>query len=146
MSASTKLVEKLEGIDNFRAWKYRIGLIFAKNDLSRFIKEDVKEPEDAVEKAKHQKDSIRAQRIIADSIKDHLIPYVSSKETPKEMFDALIKLYEGKNINQKMNLRTQLKNTKMQKGEMIQEYFSRISEIKEQLKRLEIPLMKMNLY
>jgi hypothetical protein len=136
MSASTKLVEKLEGIDNFRAWKYRIGLILAENDLSRFIKEEVKEPEDAIEKAKHQKDSIRAQRIIADSIKDHLIPYVSSKETPKEMFDALRKLYEGKNINRKMNLRTQLKNTKMQKGEMIQEYFSRISEIKEQLKAI----------
>jgi hypothetical protein len=42
-----------------------------------------RKPEDAVEKAKHQKDSIRAQRIIADSIKDHLIPYVSSKKTPK---------------------------------------------------------------
>jgi hypothetical protein len=76
MSASTKLVEKLEGIDNFRAWKYRIGLILAKNDLARFIKEEVSEPKDAVEKAKHQKDSIRAQRIIANSIKDHLIPYV----------------------------------------------------------------------
>ncbi len=124
MSTSTKLVEKLEGIDNFRAWKYRIGLILAKNDLSRFIKEEVEEPEDAIEKAKHQKDSIRAQRIIANSIKDQLILYVSSKKTPKEMFDALSKLYEGKNINRKMNLRTQLKNTKMQKGEMIQEYFS----------------------
>jgi hypothetical protein len=99
MSTSTKLVEKLEGIDNFRAWKYRIGLILAENDLSRFIKEEVEEPEDAVEKAKHQKDSIRAQRIITDSIKDHLIPYVSSKKTLKEMFDALRKLYEGKNIN-----------------------------------------------
>jgi hypothetical protein len=87
----------------------------------------VEEPEDAVEKAKHQKHSIKAQRIIVDSIKDHLIPYVSSKKTPKEMFDALSKLYEGKNINQKMNLRYQLKNTKMQKREMIQEYFSQIS-------------------
>jgi hypothetical protein len=96
----------------------------------------VEEPEDAVEKVKHQKDSIRAHRIIVDSIKDHLIPYVSSKKTPKEMFDALRKLYEGKNINRKMNLRTQLKNTKMQKGEVIQEYFSRISEIKEQLKEI----------
>jgi hypothetical protein len=124
MSASTKLVEKLEGIDNFCAWRYRIGLILAENDLSRFINEEVEEPKDAIEKAKHQKDSIRAQRIIADSIKDHLIPYVSLKKNSKEMFDALRKLYEGKNINRKMNLRTQLKNTKMQKGEMIQEYFS----------------------
>jgi hypothetical protein len=53
MSASTKLVEKLEGIDNFRAWKYRIDLILVENDLSRFIKEEVEEPEDVVEKAKH---------------------------------------------------------------------------------------------
>ena len=99
MSASTKLVEKLEGIENFRAWKYRISLILAKNDLSRFIKDEVKELEDVVEKEKDQKDSIRAQRIIADSIKDHLIPYVSSKKNLKEMFDALSKLYKGKNIN-----------------------------------------------
>jgi hypothetical protein len=35
-----------------------------------------------------------------------------------------------------MNLRTQLKNTKMQKGETIQEYFSRISEFKEQLEAI----------
>ena len=39
---------------------------------------------------------IRAQRIIADSIKDHLIPQVSSKKTPKEMYDALSRMYEGK--------------------------------------------------
>ena len=52
------------------------------------------------------------------------------------MFESLRKLYEGKNINRKMNLRSQLKNTKMQKGEMIQEYFSRISKIKEQLKAI----------
>jgi hypothetical protein len=132
MSASTKLVEKLEGIDNLCASKYRIGLILAENDLAKFIKDEVDELEDVVEKAEHQKDSIRAQRIIADSIKDHLIPYVSSKKILKEMFDSLSKLYEGKNINRKMNLRTQLKNTKMQKGKMIQEYFSRISKIKEQ--------------
>jgi hypothetical protein len=128
MSASTKLADKLEGVENFRAWKYRIDLILAENDLARFIKEEVSEPEDAAEKAKHQKDTIRAQRIIADSIKDHLIPYVSSKNTLKEMlFDALSRLYERKNINWKINLRTQLKNTRMQKGETIQEYFSRIS-------------------
>jgi hypothetical protein len=61
---------------------------------------------------------------------------VSSKKTSKEMFDALNRLYEGKNINQKMNLRTQLKNTRMQKGESIQEYFSKISQFKEKLEEI----------
>jgi hypothetical protein len=83
MSASTKLVDKLEGVEKFRAWKYRIGLIFEENDLARFVKEDVPEPADAAAKEKHQKDTIRAKRIIADSIKDHLIHQVSSKKTPK---------------------------------------------------------------
>jgi DNA polymerase I-like protein with 3'-5' exonuclease and polymerase domains len=35
-----------------------------------------------------------------------------------------------------MNLRTQLKNTRMQKGETIQEYFSKISEFKEHLEAI----------
>jgi hypothetical protein len=113
MSAGTKLVDKLEGLDNFCAWKYKIALILEENDLARFIKDYVPEPIDVAAKAKHQKDTVRAERIIANSIKDHLIPQVASKKTPKEMFDALTRMYEGKNINRKMNLRTQLKSTRM---------------------------------
>jgi hypothetical protein len=113
MFASTKLADKLEGVENFRAWKYRIALILEENDLARFIKENVPELADAAAKEKNQNDTVRAKRIIADSIKDHLITQVASKKTPKEMFDALTRLYEGRNINQKMNLITQLKNTRM---------------------------------
>jgi hypothetical protein len=89
MSASTKLVDKLEGVENFRSWKCRIVLILEENDLARFIKENVPELADAAAKTKHQKDTVRAKIIIADSIKDHLIPQMASKKTPKEMFDAL---------------------------------------------------------
>jgi hypothetical protein len=132
MSTSTKLVDKLEGVEKFRAWKYRIALILEENDLTRFIKENVSEPEEATCKAKYQKDMVRAKRIIADSIKDHFIPQVSFKNTPKEIFDSLTRMYEGRNINRKMNLRNQLKNTKMQKGEIVHDYFSRVSQFKEQ--------------
>ena len=41
---------------------------------------------------------IKAKRIIVDSIRDHLIPHVSSLNTPKEKFDSLTKLFEGNNI------------------------------------------------
>ena len=136
MSASTKLVDKLECVDNFHAWKYRIALILEKNDISRFIKENVPEPADATAKTKYQKDLVRAKRIIVDSIKDHLIPQVAFKNTPKAMFDALTRMYEGRNINQKMNLRNQLKNTKMQKGETVHDYLSRVSQFKEQLEAI----------
>ena len=52
------------------------------------------------------------------------------------MYDALSTMYKGKNINIKMNLRTQLKGTKMSKGEFIQDYFTRISQIKEKLRAI----------
>ena len=50
MSARTKLVDNMEGVENFCAWKYRIGLILEENDLARFVKEEVREPNDAAEK------------------------------------------------------------------------------------------------
>ena len=48
------------------------------------------------------------------------------------MFDSLIKLFEGKNINHKMTLRKQLKNVK--DPECRQSSFTRVSQIKERLK------------
>ena len=44
MAPSTKLEDKLEGIENFRVWKYRIGLIPEENDLAKCIKDEVVEP------------------------------------------------------------------------------------------------------
>ena len=78
-----------------------------------------------------------AKRIIIDSIKDHLIPHVSSLNTPKAMFDALTKLFKGNNINRKMTLRNQLKNVKIQNAETIHCYFTRVSQIKEQLEAVD---------
>ena len=78
MTKNAKLDEKLEGVESFRAWKYRIMLILQENDLDKFVKEEVKEPEEVESKSKYKKDMI-----IADSIKDNLIPQVSSRETPK---------------------------------------------------------------
>jgi hypothetical protein len=136
MTSKTKLDEKLEGANNFRAWKYRVMLILEENDLEGFVQEEVEEPEGDEAKEKYRKNMIRAKRIIVDSIKDHLIPHVSSKKTPKQMFDALSKLFEGKNISRKMTLRTQLKNVKMQSSETIQSYFTRVSQLNEQLEAI----------
>ena len=78
MTKNTKLGEILEGTENFRAWKYRIMLILQENDLDKFVKVEVKEPEEAEAKSKYKRDMI-----IAESIKDNLIPQVSSRENPK---------------------------------------------------------------
>ena len=49
------------------------------------------------------------------------------------MFDSLTNIFEGKNIHQKMTLRNQLKNVKIQNAETMHSYFTRVSQIKEKL-------------
>ena len=128
---NTKIDENIEGDENFRAWKYRIMLILEENDLEGFIKDEVVELEINEVKAKQKKDMINAKSIIDESIKHHLISQLSSRITPKEMFDALSSLFEGRNINRKMTLRNQLKGVKDRKSKTMHSYFTRVSQIKE---------------
>ena len=82
MTSNTKLDENLEGVDNFRAWKYRVMLILEENDIEYFSKEEFPKSEEDVAKEKHKKNWVKEKRIIAYSIKDYLIPHVSSLKTP----------------------------------------------------------------
>ena len=41
MAPCTKLEDKLEGIENFLAWKYRIDLILKENGLEKYIKDEI---------------------------------------------------------------------------------------------------------
>ena len=58
----------------FRAWKYRISLVLEENELDSYISEEVRVPEGDEAKALHKKKLVMEKRIIANSIKDHLIP------------------------------------------------------------------------
>ena len=130
MMNHTKVEDKLEGTDNFQAWKYMISPIFEENDLDKYICEEVPTPEGDEANAIHKKNLVKTKRIIADFITNHLIPHVSSLKTPKETFDALTKLFEGKNIKRKMTLRNHLKNVQILNSETIQSYFTRVAQIK----------------
>ena len=83
MTHHTQLDDKLGGSDNFRAWKYRISLILEEINSDKHISGEVPTPEGDEVKAIHKKNLVKDKRIIADSIKDHLIPRVSSLKTPK---------------------------------------------------------------
>ena len=53
----------------------------------------------------HKKNLVKAKKIIADSVMNQLVLQVSSIKKPM-MFDSLNKLFEGKNIDRNMSLRT----------------------------------------
>ena len=105
-----KSENKLDGASNFRAWKTRIDLILAKNKVLDIVKGKImkpefeegkeKEPQNVAATKKFKDDDINAMSIIVESIKDHLIPYISHLDSSKKIYDALTNLFSIKNIGQ----------------------------------------------
>ena len=99
MMNSMKSKNKLDGASNFRAWKTRIDLILAKNKVLDIVKGKIvkpkfkegeeKEPQNVAAMEKFKDVDINAMSIIVDSIKGHLIPYISHLDSSKKMYDAL---------------------------------------------------------
>ena len=62
MDPSTNIEDSLECIENFLAWKYRIGLILKENGLEKYIKDEIAEPKEDEAKEKHEQDLIKEIR------------------------------------------------------------------------------------
>jgi hypothetical protein len=62
-----------------------------------------------------------------DGVKDHVIPHLSGKKTTKDMWEALVKLYQSDNQRRKMLLRENLRSTKMAKGESVVTYLTKFT-------------------
>jgi hypothetical protein len=80
---------------------------------------------------------INAMSIILDSIKYHLIPYISHLDSSKKMYDALTNLFSIRNIGQVMSLKNELHDMKMNDDDNITSYFVRISQLRDQLQVIE---------
>jgi putative lipoic acid-binding regulatory protein len=147
MTYSMKSENKLEGASNFRAWKTRIDLILAKNKVLDIVKGKImepqfeagkeKEPQNVAAMEKFKDNDINAMSIIVDSVKDHLIPYISNLDSSKKMYDALTNLFAVRNIGQVMSLKNELRDTKMTKDDTVASYFVRISQLRDQLQAIE---------
>jgi hypothetical protein len=94
MTYSMKSKNKLEGASNFRAWKTRIDLILAKNKVLDIMKGKImepqfeagkeKEPQNVAVMEKFKDNDINSMSIIVDSVKDHLIPYISHLDSSQK--------------------------------------------------------------
>jgi hypothetical protein len=110
-----KSENNLEGASNFRAWKTRIDLILAKNKVLHIVKGKIvepefeegkeKEPQNVAVMEKFKDNDINAMSIIVNSIKEHLIPYISHLDSSKKMYDALTNLFSIRNIGRVMSLK-----------------------------------------
>ena len=124
-----KSENKLEGTSNFREWKTRIDLVIANNKVLDVMKGKIvelefeegeeKEPHSVVAMEKFKDVEINSMSIIVDSIKYHLIPYISHLDSSKKMYDALTNLFSVRNIGQVMSLKNELCDMKMNDDDII---------------------------
>ncbi|XP_057850234.1 uncharacterized protein LOC131060833 [Cryptomeria japonica] len=134
MVNSLKVEDRLEGASNFTLWKFRVLIALEENDLLQFVEEkDLSEPEDQAKKLQFKKSVIKANKVLIDSVKDHLVPPISKMTTARDMFKTLEGLYESNNTSMALVLRQQLHQVKMAKGETVISFFMKISELKDQL-------------
>jgi hypothetical protein len=76
---------------------------------------------------KFRDSDINSMSIIVESIKDHLIPYMSHLDSSKNMYDSLTNFFSVGNIGQVMSLKNELCDMKMNDDDSIASYFVRIS-------------------
>jgi hypothetical protein len=58
---------------------------------------------------------------------------LSGKKTAKDMWEALIKLYQSDNQSRKMLLKEELRSTKMAKEESVVTYLTKFTQIRDEL-------------
>ena len=85
------------------------------------------------EKEIRREEDVKARKIIIYSVRDHLLPRIANLKTTYEMHEALKYMFESDNTLRALTLKGQLQITKMTKGDTIATFFTKISEINEQL-------------
>jgi hypothetical protein len=66
-------------------------------------------------------------------MKDHINPHLSKKNNSKDMFDALVGLFQNDNMNRKMVLRNKLIFMKMSRSDNVTSYLMGITLVHDQL-------------
>jgi hypothetical protein len=132
-SISVKADNSLEGATNFNVWKLRIKNILQEYDLEQYVTTVVEEPTNNVGRMTFRKSQEKAKRIIFESIKDNIMPAMTSLMIAKDCMDTLVNLYEKQAPSQKRTLKHKINYLKMEKGESLEFFCSRIAQIRDQL-------------
>jgi hypothetical protein len=132
-SISIRVEDRLEGATNFNVWKLQITNILQDHDLEEYVTIVVEEPTNNLRRAAFRRNQEKSKRIIFDSVKDSKMPAMTSLMTAKECIDTLVNLYEKHAPSRKRTLKHKIKYVKMEKGEYVEFFCSRIAQIRDQL-------------
>jgi hypothetical protein len=133
MRNKTLVEDRLDGSSNFSSWRSRLHITLEESDLLRLKEGTLPATTIDEEKDEWKTDDVKARKTIIYSVRDHLLPHISTLKTTYLMCDALKKMFESNNTHIALTLKLQLQNLKMTKDDTIATFFMKISEIKDQL-------------
>jgi hypothetical protein len=131
MATRIRYEDRLDGISNYLQWKVQLSAVLKENKIYDYVNYVVETYPIALDL--HEVKEAKAQRIILDGVKDHLIPHLAKKKNAKDMWDALKNLFEAKNENRKMALKAKRHDTKMGKEESVSYYLTQVAQVKYEL-------------
>ena len=75
----------------------------------------------------------KVRRIILEGVRDHIISNLHSKDTPFEIWKALMDLFQNSSDNRKLALKDKLRKIKMEKGDSILKYLTKFTQCRDEL-------------
>lgn len=102
------------------------------NGINDYVTSIVVVPINATQLAAY-KDDAKARRIILDGVKDHSVPHILELDIAKKMWDVILNLYQNATTERKMILKEKLKNTRMNQGEDVTSYLTKLRLVKDKL-------------
>ena len=83
---SIRYEDRLDGISNYLPWKVGITVVLKEWKIWNFANTKMTKPTAKDELDEFEALEARAQRVILDGVKDHLIPDLEEKKTAKDMW------------------------------------------------------------
>jgi hypothetical protein len=75
-----------------------------------FLRKKVTPPMEPKDLAAHELKDMNVRGIISDAVKDHFIAHISEKKSTREMFVAVMNLFQSRNIYRKMVLKENIRH------------------------------------
>lgn len=65
-----------------------------KHGMKEFVTTIVAEPTYPIQYLDYKKDMAKAKRIVLDEVRSHIVSHIVDKNTTKEMWETVVKLYQ----------------------------------------------------
>ena len=131
-------IEKLND-SNFYVWKQKIQLLLALRDVDQYITDtECPEEDQSDDHKKWIRGDNKARTLIGLSLSDEHLEHVREATTAKEMWDAILNVFERHTLLNKLAARRDFYTVKMNNEEKVLAYINRVKQLAARLKSMSV--------